>query len=189
LIHSFSVWILLMDLAQLAAAGGAKLVEKIKRFITLRDNKGVVLLNKDTEALENRSVPLAGIPELQAKSQEMICGVSRIPVVKYLGIQPAGLNASSEGELTVWGDYIRAQQEFFFRPHLQTVIDFIQLSKWGDIDEDITFGFEPLEEMDELQKAQIEKTKADTDAILANECGAIGPEDKPPRERPSACFS
>jgi uncharacterized protein len=101
---------------------GRNLVEKIKRFITMKDNKGIMLLNKDTEEYFNVSTPLGGVPELQAKSQEMICGVSRIPVVKYLGIQPAGLNASSEGELTVWGDYIRAQQEFFFRPHLQTVI-------------------------------------------------------------------
>jgi Anti-CBASS Acb1-like protein len=131
LIHSFSVSGILTDLAQYAAAGSTKLLEKIRRFITLKDNKGVMLLNRDTEEYFNVSTPLGGVPELQAKSQEMICGVSRIPVVKYLGIQPSGLNASSEGELTVWYDYIRTQQESFFRPHLQTIIDFIQLSKWG----------------------------------------------------------
>jgi uncharacterized protein len=49
---------------------------------------------------------------------------------------------------------------------LQTIIDFIQLSKWGDIDEDIIFNFEPLEEMDLLEKANIEKAKADTDQVL-----------------------
>lgn len=165
LIHSFSVSGILMDLAQMAAAGGAKLMERLKMFLRMKDIRGLMLLNKDTEEYFNVSTPLGGLPELQSKSQEMICGVSRIPVVKYLGIQPAGLNASSKGELTVWYDYIRSQQESFFRQHLQTVIDFIQLSKWGDVDEDITFDFEPLEEMDPLQAAQIEKTKAETDQI------------------------
>jgi Protein of unknown function (DUF1073) len=80
LIHSFSVSGILADLAQYAGAGGAKLLERIKRFITMKDNKGIMLLNKDTEEYFNVSTPLGGVPELQAKSQEMICGVSRIPV-------------------------------------------------------------------------------------------------------------
>jgi uncharacterized protein len=51
LIHSFSVSGILADLPQYAGAGGAKLLERIKRFIMMKDNKGVMLLNKDTGIL------------------------------------------------------------------------------------------------------------------------------------------
>jgi uncharacterized protein len=174
LIHSFSVWIMKMDLPLLSGSGGTKSLERLKDFVLLRDNKGLAVVNKETEDLANVSVPLSGLPELLGKSQEQICGISRIPVVKYLGIQPSGLNASSQGELTVWYDYIKSQQEFIFRQNLQTVIDFIQLSKFGEVNEDIVFEFESLEEMSPLDKANIEKIKAETDQIYIQE-GTIAP--------------
>jgi hypothetical protein len=52
------------------------------------------------------------------------------------------------------------------------------LSKWGDIDEDIIFKFEPLEEMNYLEKAQIEKTKADTDQVYID-AGVLDPKEMP----------
>jgi hypothetical protein len=47
-----------------------------------------------------------------------MASVSRIPLVKFTGIQPAGLNASSEGEIEVYDDTIAAYQNRFFAPNL-----------------------------------------------------------------------
>ena len=45
-----------------------------------------------------------------AQSQEQISSVSRIPLVKWTGISPSGLNASSEGEIRVYYDLIHSEQ-------------------------------------------------------------------------------
>ena len=43
-----------------------------------------------------------------------MAAISRIPLVKLLGIQPAGLNASSEGELIAFEDWIASFQRSCF---------------------------------------------------------------------------
>ena len=76
-------------------------------------------------------------------------------------IQPAGLNASSEGEIRVFYDWIGAYQEQFFTSNLTRVLGFIQLSLWGKVDEDITFTFEPLWSLDEKALAEIRKLEGE----------------------------
>jgi uncharacterized protein len=90
------------------------------------------------------------------------------------------MNASSEGEIRTFYDWVGAFQEKFFRPHLQTIIWFIMLDLWGEVDKDITFSFVPLWEMTPEQKATIRKTDADTGQVLISG-GVIDPAEE--RER------
>ena len=99
-LHRFSVSGILTNLTESLNADGDQLFKRLAIFDRCRDNNGVMALDKDTEEFFNISVPLSGIDALQAQAQEHMCSVTRIPVVKLLGIQPSGLNASSEGELT-----------------------------------------------------------------------------------------
>ncbi len=176
LMHAFSVWVISLDMWSMGGSGNDKIVSRLKDFKRLIDNKGILALNKDTEEWANVSAPLQGLAELLSKAQEQICSASRIPVVEYTGIQPAGLNASSQGELTVWNENVHGWQEILFRPHLQTIIDLVQLNVFGDVDEDIVFEFEPLAEMTALEKAQLEAIRADTDSKLVTE-GIISQEE------------
>jgi uncharacterized protein len=84
-----------------------------------------------------------------------MASLSRIPIIKLLGIQPAGLNASSSGELRAFADSIHSYQESFFRPNLKTVLNLVQCSLFGEVDPGITFDFVPItEELNELERAQ-----------------------------------
>lgn len=118
------------------------------------------------------------LPEFYANSvlvhnsQEHMAAIARIPLVKLLGIQPAGLNASSEGELESFADWIAAFQNVLFRPALRNIIDLIQLSIWGEVDDDIAFDFKPLRQMKPLEQAQLEATKAQTREIYV-QTGAV----------------
>jgi len=91
-----------------------------------------------------------------------MAAVSRIPLVKLLGIQPAGLNATSEGELISFEDWIASYQEILFRDPLRTIIDLIQLSGFGKIDPDIDFDFRPLRQLKPIEEAQLESVVAQT---------------------------
>ena len=147
------------------------LVERIEQFQMLRDNRGVFLTDKENEELQILSANLSGLGELQNQALEQICVVAQMPLVKFAGIQPAGLNASSDGEIRVWYDRVAAYQESFFGPHLKRVMHIAMLNIWGEIDEDIEFRFVPLWQLDEAAHAAIQKTKADTFAVYC-ELGA-----------------
>lgn len=162
LIRSFSVMVLLTDLSTLIQPGNASaLLARVAMFNMMRDNMGTFVANKNSEDFKNVSAQLSGLHELQAQSQEHICSVTRIPLVKYTGISPSGLNATSEFELEVYDDTMGAYQARFMDPNLRTVIRFEMLSLWGEIDPEITHRWEPLRQMTEKERG--EKQKADSE--------------------------
>ncbi len=153
-------------------AGIGGLIDRVQNFIKFRDNRGVFLSDKDSEELQILSAQLAGLDKLQNQALEQICVVAQMPLVKFSGISPSGLNASSEGEIRVWYDRVAAYQESFFRPGLTKVMHAAMLNIWGEIDKDIDFRFVPLWQLDEAAKAAIAKTRADTRAVY-EEMGAV----------------
>ena len=165
LIKMFSVSGIKIDLAAAADPTGANLDNRLNLFTTLRDNRGTMVLNTEEEFF-NISTPLGTLDKLQAQALEQICSITGIPLVKYTGITPSGLNASSEGEVRIWYDWIHSYQDVFFRPNLTRIINFVQLSLFGSIDPDIGFEFEHLWSMDEAERATVRKTMADTDEVL-----------------------
>jgi len=177
LLHSFSVSGIMTNMSGvLSGMDDAQFIARAQLFNNLRDNRGLMLLDKDTEEFFQFNTPLSGIHELQAQAQEHMSSVSSIPLVKFLGITPSGLNASSDGEIKVFYDDIASAQEALLRDPLKKVIDIIQLSEFGEIDDDITFDFESLEEMSDEQKANIRKINADTDVTLIDG-GVISPDE------------
>lgn len=166
IVHAFSVFVLATNMSETLGPDGDQLFARLELFNLCRDNRGVMAIDKDAEQFQNVSAPLGGLHELQAQTQEHLSSVSGIPVVKLLGITPSGLNASSDGEMRAFYDWVHAFQEKFFRPGLTRIIDFASLSLWGEVDQDITFEFEPLWALDEKGEAEVCEIKARTGAVL-----------------------
>jgi phage-related protein (TIGR01555 family) len=165
IVHSFSVSGLATNLeATLGGGDGTDLIKRAQLFNQTRDNRGLMLLNKESEEFFQFNTPLSGLDALQAQAQEQMSAVSSIPLVKLLGITPSGLNASSDGEIRVFYDYIHSQQEIHREP-LKRAIDLIQLSEFGEIDPDIDFKFVPLYQLSEAEEAAARKSEADADAV------------------------
>jgi hypothetical protein len=177
LIHSFSVMVLMTDMQTILQPGSvAALMARITLFNALRDNQGTFVLNKNTEDFKNVSASLAGLHELQAQSLEFVCIPTRLPLVKFTGISPSGLNATSEFEVEVYDDTISAYQNRFFRPNLTKVINFEQLSLWGEIDPELTFRFEHLRDLTDAERAEKESKDAERDSKYVD-IGALAPGD------------
>lgn len=175
LVRAFSVMVLSTQMGNTFGVADATVMDRVELFNDLRDNSGAFLLNKETEDLKNVSAPLGTLDVLQAQSQEHIASVGGVPLIKFLGIGPAGLNASTDGEIRSFYDWVHAHpQEAQIRPHLTTVISFIQLDLYGEVDPEITFAFEPLWSMSDLEAAQVRKLDAETAQTLAD-MGAILP--------------
>lgn len=178
IVHSFSI-VVLKSILQAQIAGGAEwgsIYQRVDIFNATRDNRGAMVIDKETEDMDILNAPLGTLDALQAQAQEQLASVSQIPLVKLLGITPSGLNASSDGEIRVFYDNIMAMQEHLFGDPLKRVIEIIQLNEWGAIDRNIGFEFVPLWQVDEAGEALIRKTDADTDAIYVQE-GVVAPEE------------
>lgn len=177
IIDAFSVMVLCTNMAATLNAGATDMLfARAEMFNNIRSNRGLFMLDKDTEDFKNVSASLASLDLLQAQAQEHMASVSQIPLVKLLGVTPSGLNASSDGEIRTFYDNIRAIQEAVIRGPLKTVIDIIQINRYGSIDPEIDFEFVKLWQLDEAGQAAVEKTQADIDEEYVN-MGALSNEE------------
>lgn len=165
LISAFSVFVLSTSMAE-ASMNENALFRRADFFNQMRDNRGVFMIDKETETFGNVSASLAGLEGLQAQSQEHQASVCGIPIVKLFGTQPTGLNASGDSEMECFNTWVHSQQVSTFKEPLTTLINFLQLSLFGEIDPDINFIFEPLGELNEKEQAEIQKIEAETGEVL-----------------------
>jgi len=179
--HSFSTMVLATNMEDTLSGGsGDQLFARVDLFNATRDNRGAMVIDKNSEALENVAVPIAGLDKLQAQALEQLSSVSGIPLVILLGVTPSGLNASSDGEVRSFYAAVKAYQEKTLGEPLRILIDVIQLSLFGKIDPEVRFEFEDLWEMSDKDKADIRKSDADADVAYIN-AGVVDPEEA--RER------
>lgn len=183
LISIFSITTLATDLSTTLADGLSDvggMVSRATAFTKFRDNRGVSLINKETEEIAQVNTPLSGLDKLQAQSQEHMAAPCHIPLVKLFGVVPTGLNATSEGEIQVWYDYVHALQENVFGPQMVIMLNAVQLDLFGSIDEDIYAQWVQLDEPTAKELSEIRASDATAGAgyIAA---GVIAPEEE--RER------
>lgn len=162
LINNFSITALKTNMGQVlqGTCDGSDVFARADLFTLTRSNRGLMLLDKDSEELDQVNTPLSGLHELQAQALEQLCTVSRIPAVILTGMSPSGLNASSEGEIRVFYDWIASQQNSFWRHPLEVCIKIIMLDLWGEIDDTITFEFNPLWQISAKEESEIRNNNA-----------------------------
>lgn len=177
LLSNFSTTVLKTDMNQILSGGdNSSIFDRADLFTMLRSNKGMMLLDKDMEDMMQLNVPLSGLSDLQAQALEHICTVTRIPAVVLTGVSPSGLNASSEGEIRVFYDWVASQQEAHLRPIVETLLKLVQFDLFGECDDDICFQFNPLWTMNGKELAEIRTANANADQIyMAN--GVLSPDE------------
>ena len=176
LVHSFTVWVIKTDMSSILSNGGAEdFFRRLQVFNLARDNHGVNAINKDSEEFANVSAPIAGLHELQSQAQEQMSAPTSIPIVYLTGITPSGLNASNDSEIKIFKDGAASRQELY-TPHLEKISRIVQLSIFGEVDEDITFVWEPLYTLSDSERAAMRKSNADERNIYYD-MGAIDGEE------------
>jgi len=172
LLNNFSVLALKTNLESILQGNMVEaqgLLNRADFFTKYRSNKGLMLIDKESEELTQIAVPLAGLSDLQAQAQEHLCTVSGIPAVKLLGVSPAGFNATADGEIRAFYDKKSAEQEAFWRPAIKKIIDIIMISEFREIDPEIHFTFNPLWQMDKKEDADIRESTARRNSIYIND--------------------
>lgn len=179
LLHSFSLSGIKTDMSAILSGsddGDTNIMLRAELYNRLRDNRGLMLLSKDDEEFFQFNTPLSGLDALLAQSQEQMAAPSHTPLVKLLGITPSGLNASTEGEIAVYYDYIRAMQENLLRDPLDKLLKLVQLHLFGKVNDNITFDFVPLQQMTEAELSTIRKSDTDRDVAYI-QAGVVSAEE------------
>lgn len=172
LIKMFSLTGLKTDMTGVLSAdadGVNQLVNRVKTLALMRDNKGIVALNKESEEFFQINTPLSGLDTLVDKFTIMQAYPSKMPVLKIFGTPTAGLGNTSDGEVRVFYDNVSAQQESHLLPQLNEILKIVQLNLFGDIDESIEFKFNPLYQLDDNERADVNLKKAQTAQIYMQE--------------------
>ena len=179
LLHSFSLSGIKTDMSAILSGsddGDTNIMLRAELYNRLRDNRGLMLLSKEEEEFFQFNTPLSGLDALLAQSQEQMAAPSHTPLVKLLGITPSGLNASTEGEIAVYYDHIRAMQENLLRDPLDKLLKLVQLHLFGKVNDNITFDFAPLQQMSETELSTIRKSDTDRDVAYI-QAGVVSAEE------------
>jgi hypothetical protein len=165
LLNNFSLRVLSTELDAATADEGSELFDRAMTLTTLADNQGLLVINRQSEEFDIKSAPLGGVPEIVKQSMERMAFVSRMPIVKFFGHQPSGLNADSEGVIRMWYDDVLSMQESRNREPIQRIIELAQIELWGEVIDDLVFEFNGLWQLDDAGKTAIQKTKGDQRAV------------------------
>ncbi len=135
---------------------------RIALFNKLRTNFGVLMLDQESEEWQQFNMNLTTLDKLLNQNLELISAVTRIPATKLYGSSPQGFGSTGQHELTNYYDLIRTTNSSVGKPHLEYWIKLLQLSEFGEIDDDIKFVFNPLDSPSAVELSQINLTKAQT---------------------------
>lgn len=170
----------LMSTLQQPDGGAASLTERARIFTAYCDMRGLGIIDKTEEEFGQINTPLGGLSELQAQAQEHMAAPTHIPLVVLTGITPAGLNASSDGEIEVFNNYIAGEQMNLLDGNLRVMFRLVQLHLWGKVDDEITYEWVPLSAVTDVEAGVIRKDDAAAGTSYVG-AGIISPEEE--RER------
>lgn len=160
--------------AGLEAAGDV--MKRLEIASRLKNNRNFFAIDKETEDFFQYNTPLGTLDKLQAQAQEQMASVGNMPLVVLTGVTPAGLNASSDGEIRVWYDYVNSEKEQQYSGLFDIILKVLMLNRFGRLIPEITFEWPALYQLSDDQKAAMRKSQADTDNVYI-QAGVFSPEE------------
>lgn len=177
LLSKFSLTVFKTNLNEQLFSGGdwSQIDNRVNNFVQYRSNDGVMLIDKESEDIDIKSMSLAGVKDIVSQAMEIVAAYFNEPVTKMWGLTPSGFN-TGESDLNNHYDHIASQQEKQLRDQIEYVLKVLQVQEWGEIDNEITFTFNPLSEEKEESIATVNKIKAETQQIYISN-GVISPDE------------
>lgn len=152
-------------LREIMAAGGKAqqgLERQFDMMRMLQVNEGLTLIDKE-DTFASTAYSFAGLSDMMLQFGQQIAGGFGIPLVRFFGQSPAGLNSTGEGDLRMYYDNINAQQEAKLRNPFEKIVKILYRSMYAEsAPKDMQFTFTPLWQTTPMDKATIAKLNTDT---------------------------
>ncbi len=144
-----------------------RFVAKAELAATLKSINNILLLDM-AEEYTQKQVRLQGLPDVQKGFLEVVCAAADIPAVRFLNQSPKGLGNGGDAEMHTHADRINAEQKLELDPRLDRIDPFLLISALGTAPDTISYDWNPLWALSEVDKATIEKGRADAVKIIAD---------------------
>ncbi|MGU3455549.1 anti-CBASS protein Acb1 family protein [Brevundimonas sp. M1A4_2e] len=156
------------------AGGEDKVRDLLKMNLDAKSNlRALVLDAKNTYA--RKAVSFASLPDLLDRFDQHAAGAADIPMTRFMGMSPGGLNSAGESDLRNYYDRIAAGQTLEMGPALTRLDEALIRSATGSRDPAIHYDWNPLWQLSEKDKADIFKTKSDAARTIAGNGGTSEP--------------
>jgi len=111
---------------------------------------------------------LAGIPEVMTSFVQWVCAAADVPMTRFAGMSPGGLNSAGLSDLTNYYDSIASEQKLDIRPRLEQIDNVLVRSALGEYPSGLWFNFVPLQTDNSEVRAKNAKMWADTLGVLVD---------------------
>lgn len=153
---------LLKDLNSLVAEQQDDIV--VKRLKLAHEMKSVVngIALDAEDSYDKKATTFATLPDIDDRFMQKVSGAFDIPLTRFLGISPSGLNATGAADLLNYHDNVQAIQENYIRPKLN-IMDSVVIASEGF--EPFTYEFKPLQQLSETEQAEVDTKNSQRDQI------------------------
>jgi uncharacterized protein len=154
------------DIAMLLSQkdGESKLQKRFLNAAMMKSFNRMLLLDAN-EKYEKKGNNFANLDAVQKGFMVDVCGAADIPMARLFGQSAGGLNGTGEGDIRNYYDMVSAKQEAELRPALEKLDEVLVRHALGEIPNGYEFKFKSLWQMSDKDRAAIEKTDAERDAI------------------------
>lgn len=153
-----------------ATEGLAKSLESIQQF---QSTEGLTIIDSDDE-FDVSTYSFIGLPETILQLGQQLSGGTQIPLVRFFGQSPAGLNSTGESDFITYYDGVNTKQETMLRNGMMLILQLTYRSLFGRAPgEEFDFEFSSLWQKDDVEKADI-ATKTTDAVVKAYTEGIIG---------------
>lgn len=137
------------------------LLARFALMAAAKSNNGVTIVDKNEE-WNQKQISFAQMPELIDRGLQIAAGAADIPAVRLLSQSPAGMNATGESDLINYYDRLKSEQENELTPTLSPLDDAVIASALGSRPTPIYYNWNPLWQLSDKDKAEVEKKRAET---------------------------
>lgn len=155
-------------------AGERKITERFRIAATTKGINRMLILDGE-EKYDRKTIGFSNLPDLMDRFDQHAAGAADIPMTRFMGMSPGGLNSAGESDLRNYYDRVAAGQTLEMGPAMTRLDEALIRSATGARDEAIFYDWNPLWQLSEKDKADIFKTKSDAARTLAGNGGTSEP--------------
>lgn len=161
------------DLAS-AIANQAAFGQHLANFIAIRDNFGIKVIDRDDE-MTRLDTTLTDLDSLTETQYALACAAGEAPVTKIMGTSPGGMNATGEYDESSYHETLESIQTDDLQPLLERHLLLVCRSELGK-NLELQIDWAPLDAPTAKEYAEINKLKAETDAVYVTN-GILDPDE------------
>lgn len=151
--------------------GEEQVLERIDLIDKARNILNMLLIDSEGEDLTVQSLTISGVKDILDNACAMLSAVSHIPQTRLFGRSPAGENATGEGDLTNYKEYVTGIQTGELLDNTRVIVKLILLGmQWsGEISEmpEYAVKYNDAWSRSDSEKATCEQAEASTQLVRA----------------------